>query len=111
MASNKPVDNLVDSLKGLVIGASGNIPGHLHGSSSQSHLLSTADEDFLICLGEIKHMVEECGATFERLKVNECTHLVTTESSVKRKLRKSMFFAFQMFWILGKVTNRLIIFS
>lgn len=34
MASNKPVDKLADNLKGLVIGASGTIPGYQHGMFS-----------------------------------------------------------------------------
>jgi poly [ADP-ribose] polymerase len=31
MASNKAVEKLADTLKGLVIGASGTIPGYKHG--------------------------------------------------------------------------------
>jgi hypothetical protein len=31
MAPKKPVDKLADNLKGLVIGASGTIPGYQHG--------------------------------------------------------------------------------
>lgn len=34
MTTNKPVDKLADNLKGLVIGASGPIPGYQHGMSS-----------------------------------------------------------------------------
>jgi len=44
MASNKPVDKLVNNLKGLIIGASGNIPGIPHGISFQSSLKSAVDE-------------------------------------------------------------------
>ncbi|KAJ5507466.1 hypothetical protein N7527_009609 [Penicillium freii] len=68
MTSNKPVDKLADNLKGLIIGASGTIPGYQH--------------------GEIKRMVEKCGATFASMNISECTHLVTTEANSKRKLKK-----------------------
>ncbi|KAJ5262987.1 hypothetical protein N7524_008292 [Penicillium chrysogenum] len=68
MASKKPVDKLADNLKGLVIGASGTIPGYQH--------------------GEIKRMVEKCGAKFASMNIGDCTHLVTTEENVKRKLKK-----------------------
>lgn len=41
MTSNKPVDRLADNLKGLIIGASGTIPGYQHGmlflKSKRSH--------------------------------------------------------------------------
>ncbi|KAF7528877.1 hypothetical protein PCG10_009591 [Penicillium crustosum] len=49
MTSNKPVDKLADNLKGLVIGASGTIPGYQH--------------------GEIKRMVEKCGAKFASMNI------------------------------------------
>ncbi|KAJ5416864.1 uncharacterized protein N7487_000414 [Penicillium crustosum] len=68
MTSNKPVDKLADNLKGLVIGASGTIPGYQH--------------------GEIKRMVEKCGAKFASMNISECTHLVTTEENAKKKLKK-----------------------
>ncbi|KAJ5979086.1 hypothetical protein N7501_002428 [Penicillium viridicatum] len=68
MTSNKPVDKLADNLKGLIIGASGTIPGYQH--------------------GEIKRMVEKCGAKFASMNISECTHLVTTEANSKRKLKK-----------------------
>ncbi|CAI7638229.1 unnamed protein product [Penicillium discolor] len=68
MTSNKPVDKLADNLKGLIIGASGPIPGYQH--------------------GEIKRMVEKCGAKFASMNISECTHLVTTEENAKRKLKK-----------------------
>ncbi|KAJ5851082.1 hypothetical protein N7455_010938 [Penicillium solitum] len=68
MTSNKPVDKLADNLKGLIIGASGIIPGYQH--------------------GEIKRMVEKCGAKFASMNISECTHLVTTEANAKRKLKK-----------------------
>jgi poly [ADP-ribose] polymerase len=100
MASNKPVDKLADGLKGLVIGASGNIPGHLHGCSSQLDSLSIYQllmKSFRFHLDQIKDMVEKCGAKFERLKVSECTHLVTTEDSVRKKLKKSMIL---LLWML-----------
>ncbi|KGO68804.1 hypothetical protein PITC_076860 [Penicillium italicum] len=51
MASKKPVDKLADNLKGLVIGASGAIPGYQH--------------------GEIKWMVEQCGAKFASMNIRE----------------------------------------
>jgi hypothetical protein len=35
-------------------------------------------------LEDIQRMVEERGATFEKMNVSKCTHLVTTESSVKK---------------------------
>jgi poly [ADP-ribose] polymerase len=34
-------------------------------------------------------MVEKCGAKFASMNIGECTHLVTTEENVKRKLKKS----------------------
>lgn len=37
MASNQGVDSLVTDLKGLVISASGNIPGYQHGMSFLAH--------------------------------------------------------------------------
>ncbi|CAI7604463.1 unnamed protein product [Penicillium glandicola] len=68
MSSNKPMDKLTDALKGLVIGASGTIPGYQH--------------------GQIKRMVEKCGAKFASMNISECTHLVTTEENIKKKLKK-----------------------
>ncbi|CAI7578502.1 unnamed protein product [Penicillium bialowiezense] len=68
MSSNKNVDKLADGLKDLVIGASGNIPGYSH--------------------DEIKLMVEKCGAKFVHMNIRDCTHLVTTNTSVARNLRK-----------------------
>ncbi|KAJ5795055.1 Peptidase S10 serine carboxypeptidase [Penicillium paradoxum] len=68
MAPNQLVDKLSDTLKGLVISASGNIPGYQH--------------------EKIKEMVEQCGARFATMDIAQCTHLVTTESNVKRKLQK-----------------------
>ncbi|KAF3396362.1 hypothetical protein F1880_006806 [Penicillium rolfsii] len=56
------------SFAGVVITASGNIPGQTHES--------------------IQRMVMECGARFERLKVSDCTHLVTTKRCVKNATRK-----------------------
>lgn len=40
-------------------------------------------------LGEIKQMVEKCGAKFASMNISECTHLVTTEENAKKKLKKS----------------------
>lgn len=40
---------------------------------------------------DIKRMVEECGAKFTKGGVSDCTHLVTTESSIKRGFKKSEF--------------------
>ncbi|KXG49796.1 uncharacterized protein PGRI_057640 [Penicillium griseofulvum] len=68
MASDKPVEKLADTLKGLVIGASGTIPGYKH--------------------GQIKRMVERCGAKFASVNVSKCTHLVTTEDYLKKKSKK-----------------------
>lgn len=51
MTSNKPVDNLADNLKGLVIGASGTIPGYQHGmlflksKRSQTHIERERERD------------------------------------------------------------------
>ncbi|KAJ5177011.1 uncharacterized protein N7482_002888 [Penicillium canariense] len=50
------------SFAGVVIAASGNIPGQRHEA--------------------IKRMVEDCGATFEKNASNYCTHLVTTQIHV-----------------------------
>lgn len=33
-------------------------------------------------------MVEECGAKFEKLKVSDCTHLITTRASVHSGTKK-----------------------
>ncbi|KAJ5198874.1 hypothetical protein N7472_004078 [Penicillium cf. griseofulvum] len=68
MASNQPVEKLADHLKDLVIGASGTIPGYKH--------------------GQIKRMVERCGAKFASTDVSMCTHLVTTEDYLKKKSKK-----------------------
>ncbi|KAJ6034592.1 uncharacterized protein N7446_009344 [Penicillium canescens] len=62
--ADKETDKLMDSLKGLVIGASGNIPGYQH--------------------RHIKKMVEKCGATFAQMDVSKCTHLVTTHTGIRQ---------------------------
>ncbi|KAJ5562816.1 hypothetical protein N7535_002737 [Penicillium sp. DV-2018c] len=67
-ATKSPTEKLSDSMKGLVIGASGIIPGYPH--------------------DRIKKMVEECGAKFTTTDLDGCTHLVTTEISLKRRLKK-----------------------
>ena len=33
-------------------------------------------------------MVEECGAKFEKLKVSDCTHLITTRAYVRNGNKK-----------------------
>lgn len=33
-------------------------------------------------------MVEECGAKFEKLKVSDCTHLITTRAHVHNGTKK-----------------------
>ncbi|KAJ5512376.1 hypothetical protein N7463_001928 [Penicillium fimorum] len=71
MASNEPRGKLTDDMKGLVIGASGIIPGYQH--------------------GQIKRLVERCGAKFAAVNINECTHLVTTENYLKRNSKKSWY--------------------
>lgn len=49
MTSNKPVDKLADNLKGLIIGASGPIPGYQHGmlflKSKRSHTQRYRERD------------------------------------------------------------------
>jgi hypothetical protein len=46
-------------------------------------------DDLPIPLDRIKKIVEECGAKFTTTNLSECTHLVTTEVSFNRKLKKS----------------------
>ncbi|KAJ5542696.1 hypothetical protein N7461_008699 [Penicillium sp. DV-2018c] len=61
-------EKVTESMKGLVISASGIIPGYPH--------------------DRIKKMVEECGAKFTTMNLERCTHLVTTRFNVKRRLKK-----------------------
>ncbi|KAJ5135725.1 uncharacterized protein N7515_005003 [Penicillium bovifimosum] len=63
-----PTGKLTESMKGLVIGASGMIPGYRH--------------------DRIKKIVEECGAKFTTTDLGQCTHLVTTPYNFKRRLKK-----------------------
>ncbi|KAJ5360622.1 hypothetical protein N7517_009813 [Penicillium concentricum] len=98
MASNEPIDKPIDKLtgdmKGLVIGASGTIPGYQH--------------------GQIKRLVERCGARFATMNMSECTHLVTTENYLKRKSKKINQAQelhdckiVDMDWLLKKITKHL----
>ncbi|CAG8015380.1 unnamed protein product [Penicillium salamii] len=70
MTTDKSVEKLTGSLKELVIGASGKIPGFLH--------------------DDIKRLVEECGAKFVDAEegIKDCTHLITTIRSVHGSYRK-----------------------
>lgn len=45
-------------------------------------------------------MVEECGARFEKLKVIDCTHLITTKRSVQDATRKGEYELVLTFLIL-----------
>ncbi|KAJ5775325.1 uncharacterized protein N7511_000336 [Penicillium nucicola] len=65
---DKETDKLTKSMKGLVIGASGNIPGLMH--------------------SQIQKMVEKCGAIYTDRNVSKCTHLVTTQAGIKKGLTK-----------------------
>ncbi|CAG8409264.1 unnamed protein product [Penicillium salamii] len=69
MTTDKSVKKLTDSLKELVIGASGKIPGFLH---------------------DIKRLVEECGAKFVDAEggIKDCTHLITTIRGVHGSYKK-----------------------
>jgi hypothetical protein len=45
-------------------------------------------------------MVEECGARFEKLKVSDCTHLITTKRSVQNATRKGKYELLQAFLLI-----------
>lgn len=72
----KPLPN---AFEGLVISASGKIPAYEHGKTDSAVLaLHEGSWHWVQFTDEIEKMVEKCGAKFEKLKVSDCTHLITT---------------------------------
>ncbi|CAG8919096.1 unnamed protein product [Penicillium salamii] len=70
MTTDQSIEKLTGSLKELVIGASGKIPGFLH--------------------GEIRYLVQACGAKWVDAEegIKDCTHLITTIRGVNGSYRK-----------------------